>query len=264
MRSRASSKPGSLRFVMAITSRFPGRSSSSRRVRCSLSTMAPDTSNRLWHPFAAMGKVDGHELVLVRGEGCQVWDASATSTSTHGRALVREHRSRAGRDRRCGRGAAADACGTSHLRRPGEPARARPGAAPRGAIAGTRCGGLLRQRRRRGGRYGREDRAPLLGSTRSAAPHRDRLAEPRLPRHERLRHLAVGHPRNSRRLRHADRGRRRGPYDDAEAVAQTLDRLGDRAAAFIGEPMIGAGGPSRRRRDTGPKSNASAATAACC
>ena len=29
----------------------------------------------LWHPFAAMGKVDGHELVLTRGEGCRVWDA---------------------------------------------------------------------------------------------------------------------------------------------------------------------------------------------
>jgi putrescine aminotransferase len=32
-------------------------------------------STPLWHPFAAMGKVDGHELVLVRGEGCTVWDA---------------------------------------------------------------------------------------------------------------------------------------------------------------------------------------------
>ena len=30
---------------------------------------------RLWHPFAAMGKVEGHELVLTRGEGCRVWDA---------------------------------------------------------------------------------------------------------------------------------------------------------------------------------------------
>jgi len=29
---------------------------------------------RLWHPFAAMGKVEGHELVLTRGEGCRVWD----------------------------------------------------------------------------------------------------------------------------------------------------------------------------------------------
>jgi putrescine---pyruvate transaminase len=30
---------------------------------------------RPWHPFAAMGKVDGHELVLTRGEGCRLWDA---------------------------------------------------------------------------------------------------------------------------------------------------------------------------------------------
>jgi putrescine---pyruvate transaminase len=28
----------------------------------------------LWHPFAAMGKVEGHELVLARGEGSTVWD----------------------------------------------------------------------------------------------------------------------------------------------------------------------------------------------
>ncbi|HJU48666.1 MAG TPA: aminotransferase class III-fold pyridoxal phosphate-dependent enzyme, partial [Gaiellaceae bacterium] len=31
---------------------------------------------RLWHPFAAMGKVDGHEFVLTRGEGCRVWDTT--------------------------------------------------------------------------------------------------------------------------------------------------------------------------------------------
>src|SRR5215207_7482723 len=31
---------------------------------------------RLWHPFAAMGKVDGHELVLVRGSGTRLWDAA--------------------------------------------------------------------------------------------------------------------------------------------------------------------------------------------
>lgn len=39
---------------------------------------APETRTRLWHPFAAMGKVDGHELVLVRGEGAHVWDAAGT------------------------------------------------------------------------------------------------------------------------------------------------------------------------------------------
>jgi putrescine---pyruvate transaminase len=36
-------------------------------------------STPLWHPFAAMGKVDGHELVLVRGEGSTVWDADGNA-----------------------------------------------------------------------------------------------------------------------------------------------------------------------------------------
>jgi len=35
----------------------------------------PASSTRLWHPFAAMGKVDGHELVLTRGNGSRIWDA---------------------------------------------------------------------------------------------------------------------------------------------------------------------------------------------
>jgi adenosylmethionine-8-amino-7-oxononanoate aminotransferase len=30
---------------------------------------------RLWHPFAAMGAVDAGELVIARGEGARVWDA---------------------------------------------------------------------------------------------------------------------------------------------------------------------------------------------
>ena len=40
-----------------------------------MSVTASTAPTRLWHPFAAMGKVDGHELVLTRGEGCRVWDA---------------------------------------------------------------------------------------------------------------------------------------------------------------------------------------------
>src|SRR6476469_6896296 len=41
--------------------------------------MADGTATkRLWHPFAAMGKVDGHELVLARGEGSTVWDVDGT------------------------------------------------------------------------------------------------------------------------------------------------------------------------------------------
>ena len=30
---------------------------------------------RLWHPFAAMGAVEGAELVIARGQGARVWDA---------------------------------------------------------------------------------------------------------------------------------------------------------------------------------------------
>ena len=32
------------------------------------------SGTRLWHPFAAMGAVDGHEFVVARGEGARVWD----------------------------------------------------------------------------------------------------------------------------------------------------------------------------------------------
>ena len=34
--------------------------------------MTSDT--RFWHPFSAMGRVNGNELVIVRGEGCRIWD----------------------------------------------------------------------------------------------------------------------------------------------------------------------------------------------
>ena len=52
-------------------------------------------------------------------------------------------------------------------------------------------GDLLLHGRRRGDRHGREDRAPLLGAHGRARADGDRLAPPRLPRHERLRHVAV-------------------------------------------------------------------------
>ena len=39
-----------------------------------MASPATTTETRLWHPFAAMGKVDGHEFVLTRGERCRVWD----------------------------------------------------------------------------------------------------------------------------------------------------------------------------------------------
>src|SRR3954454_18758951 len=38
-------------------------------------TMSLTSSRRaLWHPFADMGAVAGHQMVLTRGEGAYVWD----------------------------------------------------------------------------------------------------------------------------------------------------------------------------------------------
>lgn len=36
---------------------------------------APNATTRLWHPFADMSAVDGHEFVVARGEGAWIWDA---------------------------------------------------------------------------------------------------------------------------------------------------------------------------------------------
>src|SRR5215216_8125178 len=36
---------------------------------------SPRSRPCLWHPFADMSSVAGHEVVLVRGDGCHVWDA---------------------------------------------------------------------------------------------------------------------------------------------------------------------------------------------
>ncbi len=38
--------------------------------------MPSPAATRLWHPFADMSAVDGHELELVRAEGAWVWDAA--------------------------------------------------------------------------------------------------------------------------------------------------------------------------------------------
>ena len=125
--------------------------------------MAPPT--RLWHPFAAMGQVDGHELVLVRGEGARVWDEDGTeyldataglwfANVGHGRAEIAD--AVAGQLRLL----AAHHVFGDHANRPAlELAERR-----RGARAGPRPGRLLRHGRCRGGRDRREDRPPLLGA----------------------------------------------------------------------------------------------------
>ena len=128
---------------------------------------------RLWHPFAAMGKVDGHELVLTRGEGCRVWDADGNeyldataglwfANVGHGRAEIAD--------------AVADQLRTlashhifgDHANEPAlELARAR-----RRALARRRRRRLLRHERRRGDRHGLQDRRAATGRSRAASSGR--------------------------------------------------------------------------------------------
>ena len=200
---------------------------------------------RLWHPFAAMGKVDGHELVLVRGEGCRVWDADGNeyldataglwfANVGHGRAEIAD----AVAD------AAAHARGAPRLRRPRERARARARRAARRPRARRRRRRLLRHRA--AARRSTPPRRSSAATGRSSGSRErtvDRLAPLRLPRHERVRHVAVGDPRRPRRLRDARRRRRRGRARRSRRRSRARSTSSAaRAAAFIGEPMIGAGG----------------------
>src|SRR6478735_3718743 len=45
-----------------------------RRLRCNLAAMATRRASRLWHPFADMAAVSGHEFVIARGEDVWIYD----------------------------------------------------------------------------------------------------------------------------------------------------------------------------------------------
>jgi adenosylmethionine-8-amino-7-oxononanoate aminotransferase len=200
-------------------------------------------TGRLWHPFASMGKVDGHELVLVRGEGCRVWDADGTeyldataglwfANVGHGRAEI------------------ADAVG----------AQLRTLAAHH--VFGDHANEpALRLAERVAGLVPVEDAAVFFGTGGAEAVD---TAAKIVRRHWAL----AGQPQRTAIVsrRHAYHGTnaygtslsgipavREGygtlvgdvvevAHDDPADLARTLDELGGRAAAFIGEPVIGAGG----------------------
>jgi adenosylmethionine-8-amino-7-oxononanoate aminotransferase len=83
----------------------------------------------------------------------------------------------------------------------------------------------------------------VLDGGRQARQAPDRLAAVRLSRLERVRDVARRIGRAHRRLRPARLRTEQVPWDDAEALAETIDRVGaDRVAAFFAEPVIGAGG----------------------
>jgi adenosylmethionine-8-amino-7-oxononanoate aminotransferase len=200
-------------------------------------------TGRLWHPFAAMGKVDGHELVLARGEGCRVWDADGAeyldataglwfANVGHGRAEI------------------ADAVG----------AQLRTLAAHH--VFGDHANEpALRLAERVAGLVPVEDAAVFFGTGGAEAVD---TAAKIVRRHWAL----AGEPQRTVIVsrRHAYHGTnaygtslsgipavREGygtlvgdvvevAHDDPADLARTLDELDGRAAGFIGEPVIGAGG----------------------
>jgi adenosylmethionine-8-amino-7-oxononanoate aminotransferase len=202
-----------------------------------------DGSNRLWHPFAAMGKVDGHELVLARGEGCRIWDVEGNeyvdataglwfASVGHGRAEIAD--------------AVAEQLRTlaaHHIfgDQANEPALelaqrlAALSPVPDAAVFFCSGGGdavdtAAKIVRRHWALIGQPQRTVIV--SRSHAYHGTNAYGTSLSGIPAVRDgygTLVGDVAEV-------------PHDDAEALARALDELGERAAGFIGEPMIGAGG----------------------
>ncbi len=200
-------------------------------------------TTRLWHPFAAMGKVDGHELVLVRGDGSRVWDAAGTeyidataglwfANVGHGRAEIADAVAAQLRT------LAAHHVFGDHANEPALELAARlADLAPLADAAvffGTGGGEAVDAAAKIARRYW----------ALSGQPQRTVLVSRRFAYHGTN---AYGTSLSGIPAVRDGYGTLVGDvvevaHDDPEALATALDGLGDRAAAFIGEPMIGAGG----------------------
>jgi adenosylmethionine-8-amino-7-oxononanoate aminotransferase len=200
-------------------------------------------TTRLWHPFAAMGKVDGHELVLVRGEGSRVWDADGAeyvdataglwfANVGHGRAEIADAVATQLRT------LAAHHVFGDHANEPALELAARLAElAPvedAAVFFGTGGGEAVDAAAKIARRYW----------ALSGQPQRTVLVSRRFAYHGTN---AYGTSLSGIPAVREGYGTLVGDvvevaHDDPAALAATLDELGDRAAAFIGEPMIGAGG----------------------
>jgi putrescine aminotransferase len=201
------------------------------------------SGTRLWHPFAAMGKVDGHELVLVRGEGTRVWDSAGTEyiDATAGLWFANVGH---------GRSEIADAVGAQlqtlaahhafgdHANEPAlelasriaELAPVEDAAVFFGTGGGEAVDAAAKIARRHWALVGQPERTVIV--SRRFAYHGTNAYGTSLSGIPAVRDgygTLVGDVVEI-------------AHDDPTALAAALDDLGERAAAFIGEPMIGAGG----------------------
>jgi adenosylmethionine-8-amino-7-oxononanoate aminotransferase len=198
---------------------------------------------RLWHPFAAMGAVDGAELVIARGRGARVWDVDGReyldataglwfANVGHGRAELAEAAAAQMRT------LAAHQCFGDIAN---EPARALAERVAElsplddaavffgsgGSDAVDTAGKIAR-------RYW-----SLLGQ-----PERQVIVSRRFAYHgvNAYGTSLGGIAANQEGFGTLVEDVRVVPDADPAALAAALDELGPRAAAFIGEPVIGAGG----------------------
>jgi adenosylmethionine-8-amino-7-oxononanoate aminotransferase len=200
-------------------------------------------STPLWHPFSAMGKVDGHELVLVRGEGSTVWDADGNAyvdataglwfaNVGHGRAEIADAAAAQLRT------LAAHHVFGDHANEPALELAGRLAAlspVPDAAVFfGTGGGDAVDTAAKIVRRHW-----ALLGE-----PQRTVIVSRRFAYHGTN---AYGTSLSGIPAVRDGYGTLVGDvaevaHDDPADLERALDELGDRAAGFIGEPMIGAGG----------------------
>jgi adenosylmethionine-8-amino-7-oxononanoate aminotransferase len=200
-------------------------------------------STPLWHPFAAMGKVDGHELVLVRGEGSTVWDADGNAyvdataglwfaNVGHGRSEIADAAAAQLRT------LAAHHVFGDHANEPALELAARLAALspiPDAAVFFGTGGGdavdtAAKIVRRHWALVGEPQRTVIV--SRRFAYHGTNAYGTSLSGIPAVRDgygTLVGDVAEV-------------SHDDPSDLERALDELGDRAAGFIGEPMIGAGG----------------------
>ena len=198
---------------------------------------------RLWHPFAAMGKVDGHELVLTRGNGSRIWDAEGNEyvDATAGLWFCNVGH---------GRGEIADAVAAQlrllaahhvfgdHANQPAlELAGRLADLAPvedAAVFFGTGGGEAVETAAKIVRRYwalqGQPERTVIV--SRRFAYHGTNAYGTSLS--------GIPAVRDGYGTLVSDVAE--VAHDDAADLERALDELGDRAAAFLGEPMIGAGG----------------------
>ena len=203
----------------------------------------PTSSTRLWHPFAAMGKVDGHELVLTRGDGSRVWDAEGNEyvdataglwfcNVGHGRAEIAD--AVAAQLRLL----AAHHVFGDHANQPALELAARlADLAPvedAAVFFGTGGGDAVETAAKIVRRYwalqGHPERTVIV--SRRFAYHGTNAYGTSLSGIPAVRDGYGTLVSDVTEVAH----------DDAADLERALDELGDRAAAFLGEPMIGAGG----------------------